>query len=128
MFQGNENKTLGLVMDSNNKFCTTPEASINLLMDTHFPGTLRYMVKPRATAKRMKREYSEVEFISPTPVRKAIWSFGDLKAAGPDEIKPIVLKHLGKKAVNKLVEFFKASSLFGYVPLRWRDSKAVFIP
>ncbi len=61
-------------------------------------------------------------------VRKAIWSFGDLKAAGPDELKPIVLKHLGERAVNKLVEFFRASSLLGHVPLRWRESKAVFIP
>ncbi len=52
----------------------------------------------------------------------------DLKAAGPDEIKPIVFKHLGEKAVNKLAEFFRASSLLGYVPLRWRDSKAVSIP
>ncbi len=51
-----------------------------------------------------------------------------LVGAGPDELKPIVLKHLGEKAVNKLVEFFKASSLLGYVPLQWRDSKAVLIP
>ncbi len=127
-FQGNENKTLGLVKDSNNEYYATPEASINLLMDTHFPGSLSYMVKPHATAIRMEIEDQEVEFISPTRVRKAIWSFGDLKAAGPDKIKPIVLKHLGDKAVNKLVEFFKASSLLGYVPLQWRDSKPVFIP
>ncbi len=75
------------------------------------------MVKPHATFKCMEIEDPEVEFISPLPVRKAIWSFGVLKAAGPDEIKSIVLKHLGEKAVIKLVEFFKASSLLGYVPL-----------
>ncbi len=33
-----------------------------------------------------------------------------------------------EKAVNKLDEFFRASSLLRYVPLRWRESKAVFIP
>ncbi len=69
-----------------------------------------------------------MEFISPTRVRKAILSFGNLKAAGPNELKPIVLKHLGEKAVNKLVKFYRASSLLGYVPMQWRESKAVFIP
>ena len=69
-----------------------------------------------------------MEFVSPTRIWKAIWSFGDLKAVGPDEKKPIVLKHLGEKAVKKLVDFFRASSLLGYVPLQWRESKAVFIP
>ncbi len=114
--------------DSNWEYCTTPEASINLLMDTHFPGSIGHMIKPRVAHMLTEIENPEVEFISPTKVRKAIWSFGDLKAAGPDELKPIVLKHLGEKVVNKLIELIRASSLLGYVPLRWRESKAVFIP
>ena len=113
--------------DSNGEFCTTPEASINLRMDTHFPGSMGHMAKPRVARMLTEIEFPEVEFISPYRVRKAIWSFGDLKAARPDELKPIVLKHLGEKAVTKL-EFFRASSLLGYVPMRWRESKAVFIP
>ena len=131
IFQGSENKALGLVKDSNGEYiyCTTPaEAIINLLMDTHFPGSVGHMIKPRVPQMLTKIENPKVEFISPTRVRKAIWSFGDLKAAGPDEMKPIVLKHLGEKAVNTLVKIFRASSLLGYVPLRWRESKAVFIP
>ncbi len=122
------NQALGLVKDYNGEFCTTPEASINLLMDTHFPGNGGHMTKPHAAHMLTGIENPEVEFISPTRVRKAIWSLGDLKAAGPDELKPIVLIHLGEKAVNKLVEFFRASSLLGYVPLQSRDFKAVFIP
>ena len=45
IFYGSENKALGLVNDSNGVFCTTPEASINLLMDTHFPGSVGHMIK-----------------------------------------------------------------------------------
>ncbi len=89
--------------DSKGEFFTTPEASINLLMDTHFPGRVGHMTMPRAAHTLTKTEALEVEFISPTRVRKAIWSIGNLKAARPDELKPIVLKHLGEKAVNKLV-------------------------
>ncbi len=75
-------------------------------MDTHFPGSVGHMAKPCVARTLMEIEVPEVEFISPTRVRKAIWSFADLKAAGPDELKLIVLKHLGEEAVNKLVEFF----------------------
>ncbi len=101
IFKGSENKALGLVKDSNGEYCTTLEASLNILMDTHFPGCVGHMIKPRVAQMLTEIENREVEFISPTRARKAIWSFGDLKAAGPDELKPIVLKHLGKKTVKK---------------------------
>ncbi len=127
-FSGGEKKALRLVKDSNGGFCTTPGASINLLMDSHFLGSIGHMTMTLVAHTLTEIEDPKVEFISPTRVRKAIWSFGDLKAAGPDELKPIVLKHLGEKVVNKLVDFFKASSLLGYIPFRWRESRAVFIP
>ncbi len=127
IFSGGEKRALGLVKDSNGGFCTTPEASINLLMDTNFPGSVGHMTKPRVVHTLMEMEAPEVEFTSPTRVTKAIWSFGDLKAAGQDDLKPIVLKQLGERAVNKLIECSKASSLLGYVPLRWRESNALFI-
>ena len=103
ILQGSENKTLGLVKDSNGEYITTSEDSINLLMDTHFLASVGHMIKPRVAHMLTDIENPEVEFISPTRVRKAIWSFCDLKAAGPDELKPIILKHLGEKAVNKLI-------------------------
>ncbi len=109
IFQGGE--AFGLIKDSQGEFCTTPEASINLFMDTHFPGSVGHMTMPHVAHTLTEIDVPEVEFISPTRVRKAIWSFDDFKAAGPDELKPIVLKHLGEKAVKKLLEFFKASSL-----------------
>ncbi len=96
-------------------------------MDTNFPGSVWYMKKPPVAHELMEIDDPEVEFISLTRVRKSIWSFGVLKSEGPVERKTIVLKHLGEKAVNKIVEFLEAKSLLGYYP-RWRESKAVFIP
>ncbi len=46
-FRGGENKALGLVRGSNGEFCTTPEASINHLIDTHFMSSVGHMTKPR---------------------------------------------------------------------------------
>ncbi len=70
IFQGNENNTLGLVKDSNNVYCATPEAKVNLLIDTHFPGSLSYMAKPHATAIRREIEDPKVEFIFPCGLGK----------------------------------------------------------
>ncbi len=67
------------------------------------------MTKPRVAHTLTELEVPEVEFFSPTRVTKAIWSFGDLKAAGPDELKPIVLKHLGEKAFNKITPWAYSS-------------------
>ncbi len=62
--------------DSNGEFCTTPEASINLLMDIHFSGSVSHMTKPRVAHTLTEIDNPGVEFISPTKVRKTIWSFG----------------------------------------------------
>ena len=105
-FQGAENKALRLVKDSNGEFCVTPEASIHLLMDAHFPGSVGHMIEPRAAHTLVETESFDVEFISPDLVRKAFWSFGNLKAVEPDELKLIVLKHVEDEAVNKLVKVF----------------------
>ncbi len=49
--------------DSNEEFCTTPEASINLLMDTHFPGSEGHMTKPRVAHTLTEIDNPEVEII-----------------------------------------------------------------
>ncbi len=85
--------------DSNGEFCTTPEASVNLLMNTHFPSSVGHMTKPCAAHTLTEIENPEVEFISSTRVRKAIWSFGDLKTAGSDELKTnCCLEAFGRKS------------------------------
>ena len=63
--------------DSNGKFCTTPEASINL-MDTHFPGSKGRKTKPCVAHTLTEIENPEVEFISQTRVRRnnlVLWRF-----------------------------------------------------
>ena len=55
-------------------------------------------------------------------------SFQDMKAAGIDGLKPIVLKHLGDSAVTYLTQLLKASILLRYVPKCWRESTVIYIP
>ena len=47
-------------------------------------------------------------------VKKAFAKFGDDKTAGPDEIKPVVLKHF--PALGRITVLYRASLQLGYMP------------
>ena len=130
IMQRKENNSLGILLNNDSTFCRSPEETMNLLLDTHFPGSSDPVeedcVSTQDQIYNIKAE--SVSFITPRKVRLAINSFGNLKAAGVDGIKPIVLKNLGSKRLRRLVDIFKASSLSGYIPKSWRQSKVVFIP
>ncbi len=51
-----------------------------------------------------------------------------MKAAGPDDLKPVVLQHIGDEALAKITNFFKRSMMSSFIPKRWRQIKVVFIP
>ncbi len=51
-----------------------------------------------------------------------------MKAAGPDDLKPVVLQHIGDEALTKITNFFKRSMMSSFIPQRWRQMKVVFIP
>ena len=53
---------------------------------------------------------------------------GSFKGAGPDGIKPIVLKNFGPIALRCISFVFKAIYSTGYIPLELRKSRVVFIP
>ena len=53
---------------------------------------------------------------------------GSFKSAGPDGLKPIVMKHFGPKAIRCITKLFQAIYSTGYIPKEWRKSRVVFIP
>ncbi len=69
-----------------------------------------------------------IEYITEEKVTAAIESFGSGKAAGPDQIKPTVLKNLPSSFKKRLTEIYKASIGLGYIPKTWANSKVIFIP
>ena len=53
---------------------------------------------------------------------------GSYKGAGPDGLKPIVMKNFGPIALRCISFIFKAIYSTGYIPLELRKSRVVFIP
>jgi len=123
------NASLGLLREEPTGPFLDPEGSLELLADTHFSGsTDRDLVIAKMPCDECDLNDPRVQFITQKKVKEAIKTFGNFKAAGCDEIKPIVLKNLGPKNLIRLMYMFRASFLLGYQPIEWRESRAIFIP
>ena len=61
-------------------------------------------------------------------VRAAFRHMGSFKLAGPDGIKPIVMKHFGPIALGYITKIYQAIYSTGYIPKEFRKSRVVFIP
>ena len=80
--------------------------------------------------KLSKLEIQETnkEWINYSLAKEALMSFGNKKAAGPDEIKPILFDYLPDNFIRHLVFIFKCVIKLRYTPLLWKGTKVIFIP
>jgi ribonuclease HI len=126
LLQKRENNTLGLLHRAGGGFTQSPSETIDYLIDTHFPGNIRY--EPFPTVICPSKVLEPIPFITVEKVTAAISMFGPHKASGLDGIKPCVLQHLPPKVISRLTTIFQASVQLGHSPQVWRQSKVVFIP
>ncbi|CAB4040267.1 Retrovirus-related Pol poly from type-1 retrotransposable element R1 [Paramuricea clavata] len=129
--QHQANKSLGLLHDDQGQ-TLTPEGSMNLLADTHFPGCLpRPLIRPLEPPPAWPLrdiDHPDVSFITAERVTNAVHSFNGYKAPGPDGIPAIVYQKLDDAALSRLTNIFKASVILGYTPAAWRQSNVIYIP
>ena len=130
------NETIGLLQVGDTP-ADNPKDSLKVLIDTHFPGSIPVDKVKRndydhvglAREEDLSRGTKEFAgFITPEKVMKAIRTFSSDKAAGPDGIKPQVLRHFGPRAIDKLTRIYRACITLGFVPLEWRRSRVIFLP
>ena len=128
--KGADKRQLGLLKSSDGNILESPEASLTVLVDTHFPGNTSSPVtgQPGSDRRLCDITHPDVAFINETTVTAAIKSFGSHKAPGPDGFPPCVYKHFGSVATSRLTTIYKASFLLGYTPDSWRNAKVIFIP
>ena len=51
-----------------------------------------------------------------------------MKAAGPDDLKPIILQNLDSRSITELTIIYKVCLTLSYVPKDWCGSNVIFIP
>jgi ribonuclease HI len=106
---------------------TTNAADIaTTLLNEHFPGSSSIPHKPETV--QIDAIAPSYPWITPKLVKKAIHNFSNGKAAGPDNIKPDLLKHLPEKVILRLVNLYAACIETGHTPPNWCHSKTIMIP
>lgn len=120
---------LGVVKKPGGGYTITREETMDVLLAEHFPGSLESQdeVQQRHTSSIRTREL-ENGWINGNLVQEALASFGDNKSAGPDGLKPIVLKNITAKMNERIAKLYRAILATGYTPRDWCESKVVFIP
>jgi hypothetical protein len=98
----------------------------DILLNTHFPNnSAQELPQTQVTSKAIAPHYP---WINTEKFNKAVQLFKNDKAAGPDLIKPIVLKQLPKKVIERICTLYAACIETGYTPKAWRHAKVIFIP
>jgi hypothetical protein len=128
LIQANSGKKhQGMVRKPDGTTITTSEELAETLMNTHFPNSTEAPATPeiKPETRAIAPHYP---WINATNFRKAVQLFQNDKAAGPDNIKSIVLKNLPTRIIERICDLYAACIKTGYTPTKWRHSRVIFIP
>ena len=118
---------IGTVRKPDGTFTDSPEETLQVLLDTHFPDKTEDEPLPQ---ERVPDEgnLDINSIVNEQSVRAAFRSFQPYKAPGTDGIFPILIQKGMDVIVDKLIVIFRKSLITGKIPKRWLESKIVFIP
>ena len=102
------------------------EESLNILLDTHFPGSESSILDESATT--LNPSDCGRDIITPERLAWAIGSFSPYKSPSLDGIIPKMLQSGQDMIIPWLVKIYRLCLSFNYVPHSWRKVKVVFIP
>jgi hypothetical protein len=102
--------------------------SIKNITQTLFPES---SPKPKEVSKQnitVGLPMDTAGWINTTSITTILNNLQPNKAPGPDEITGKMLKHLPLKAIAYLENLYSSITIISYIPVKWCQSKAIFIP
>jgi ribonuclease HI len=119
--------TLGYLKNPTGTWCTSSEESLNLLLNTHFPGNSTTPFEGQLCSETRMSDCAK-DVINMKTLLWAISSFKPYKSPGPDGIVPAELQHVSDYIAPWLYKLFTSCVNLAYIPMKWRETKVVFIP
>lgn len=102
------------------------EESLNLLLDTHFPGSSTNVIN--LNEEHIVNNIINDDLITKEKIEWAIKSFDSYKSPGPDGITPAELQMSLDIILPALENILLSCISMSYIPKAWREVKVVFIP
>lgn len=123
------NSTLSYIQDSNKNWTISSKETLDLLIDTHFPGNIEIIDTTKQYMSYTTTELINIpDIISTQKVKWAIMSHKPYKSPGTDGIYPILLQTIVDKITPIFTNIFTACLTLGYIPDLWKEVKVSFIP
>ena len=98
-FNNSKNNALGLLKNKQGEYCNNPEDSLSILLNQFFPGHTK--VPEVDTLEWVKVRNNKLDNIfTIKKIKNAFHRMGSFKGAGPDGLKPIVMKNFGPIALR----------------------------
>ena len=111
----------------NEKHFNNPKKLATQFNTQYTPGTTTKPSKEfRRLLRRMRKKTSDpAVFITPEQTLRAIKKAKNSKAMGPDNISPVMLKHLGDDGINFLTNIFNCSVNQSTIPPMWKIGRII---
>ena len=117
---------LGTVKNQHGDFTCSPEETLNVLLDTHFPSVPE---EERYVPRDFGVSNLDIDnIVNKQAVRACFKSFSPYKSPGPDGIYPAMLQHGSDSILELVIQIYKLSITQGKIPKSWLRTKVVFIP
>lgn len=123
---------IGTLKNPDGTLSQTPEESLKILMDSHFPENKAVEdanAQPQEQISPSREDWKIAgQVVTYSKLNRALNLFDSYKSPGPDNIYPALLKESPKRVKRNLRDVLRASLAFGYIPISWRQVRVVFIP
>ena len=121
---------IGTIKKDDGQYTLPGEETQEELANIHFPGhDPEKEITPNNTKISTKEiKNSSTDWIQQVKIKQAFDDFKAKKSAGPDGLKPTVLKHLTDRMIEAIELAYKASIKLHYTPTLWTHARVVFIP
>jgi hypothetical protein len=113
------------LLNSQDSYATTFTEKANLLKSTLYPQSLP---TPLSTPNIPTTSTWPWPVVSPSEIKKAIFTSNIKKAAGPDLINFLCIQKAYQAIPTVFTYLYTQLAIVGYHPLSWRHSLAVIIP
>ena len=107
---------------------TNPEDILKEMLKTHFPECVTITEEGDRDYQASRGEVSKETLVTEEQLIWSIRSFQPYKAAGPDEIFPKLLQSASQYIIKDLTTLYNSCINMKYIPRKWRETKAIFIP
>ena len=129
--QRRDKRTINTLLKPDGSLTDLGAETIQALTAAHFPaaqaGTVPFHHdnSKSCLADDIKSKH---DWIDPDLVRQAMKQFKPNKAAGPDELKPIIFRYLPTNIIKAMTFISKACISLCHTPKAWRKTKVIFLP